>query len=115
MKFTGVVSAIIASACLVSAAPVEDAAKREMNLGGAFGPLGSLLGSSGLGAAAQGIVAEFFKGGDAILNIPGDAIGNFIKLNPGATLGDIMKFAGSLPGDAAKIGGDLMGGGKKAN
>lgn len=111
MKFT-IVSAIIASACFVSAAPVEDVSKRELNLGGLFGPIGNMVGGNGLGAAGQDITAEAFKLGDAILNIPGDAIGNFLSGNPGASFRDVIQFVASLPGDAGKIVKDLTGGGK---
>lgn len=117
---TSIISAIIASACLVAAAPATEPAKREMNLGGLLGPLGGLVGGSpgnGVGAAGQDIVAEAFKAGDAILNVPGDAIGKVLSGDPiGAVtgaLGNAMKLGGQLPGDAMKIPGDIMGGGKK--
>ncbi|KAG5983024.1 hypothetical protein E4U55_000920 [Claviceps digitariae] len=110
MQFTSILSALITSACLVSAAPVE---KRETNFGGLAGPLGSAMGSgagSGPGAGAQDITAEFFKLGDAFLNIPGDGI---TSGNPLSALTNLGKTAASLPGDGAKAAKDSMGGGGK--
>ena len=110
MQFTGILSVLIASsACLVSAAPAQDIPKRETNFGGLAGPLGSAMGGgagSGAGAGAQDATAEFFKLGDAFLNIPGDAIAGG---NPLSAFTNLGKTAASLPGDATKAGKDTMG------
>ncbi|KAG6009991.1 hypothetical protein E4U54_008440 [Claviceps lovelessii] len=110
MKSTGIVSVLIASSvCLVSAAPAKDLPKRETNFGGLAGPLGGMMGGSegaGAGAGAQDITAEFFKLGDAFLNIPGDGIESG---NPLSMLTNLGKTAGSLPGDASKAAKDMGG------
>lgn len=108
MKFNAVFSALVMAPLAVYAAPVE--AKRELNLGG----LGPLAGADGITSAGQEAVAEVFKAGDAVLNIPGDAINSLVSGRPdqavaGAMTG-IAKTVGSLPGDAAKIMGALTKG-----
>ncbi|OAA46362.1 hypothetical protein NOR_03115 [Metarhizium rileyi] len=118
MRFS-IVSAIIASAGLVAAAPASDPSKREMNFGG-LGPLAGLIGNSGSGVGnglangGQDILAELFKGGDALLNIPGDAINNLLSGKPisAATnaAGNLMKVASQLPGDVAKMGAHVASG-----
>jgi hypothetical protein len=110
---TSFVTAFLASACLVAAAPAVEPAKREMNFGSLFGPLAGLIGANGGGVgngvanAGQSVTAELFKAGDAILNLPGDAIGKVLSGDPiGAvtsTLGNVVKLATQLPGDAVKI------------
>ncbi|KAG5925039.1 hypothetical protein E4U42_004490 [Claviceps africana] len=107
MQFTSLLSVLVASsACLVCAAPFG---KRETNMGGLAGPLGGLMGGSGAagaGSGAQDVAAEFFKLGDAFLNIPGDAVQGG---NPLSALTNLAKTGASLPGDAAKAGKDTMG------
>ncbi|KAG5934220.1 hypothetical protein E4U59_006354 [Claviceps monticola] len=96
----------MASACLVSAAPALP--KRENNFGGVAGPLGGMLGGSGAngaGAGAQDITSEFFKLGDAFLNIPGDAFSN-----PASIIGNMGKTASSLPKDGMNTVKDTSGG-----
>ncbi|CEJ82083.1 hypothetical protein VHEMI02173 [[Torrubiella] hemipterigena] len=108
MKFNVVFSTLVMAPLAVYAAPVE--AKRELNLGG----LGPLAGTDGVTSAGQEAIAEVFKAGDAVLNIPGDAVNSLMSGRPdqavqGAASG-IVKTLGSLPGDAAKIMGALTKG-----
>ncbi|KAG6008552.1 hypothetical protein E4U21_004392 [Claviceps maximensis] len=108
MKFNGIL--VAASVCLVSAAPIGSLPKRETNFGGLAGPLGGMMGGgpgAGAGAAGQDMTAEFFKLGDAFLNIPGDAATGG---NPLSLFTNLGKTAASLPGDAAKVGKDASGG-----
>ncbi|KAG6026861.1 hypothetical protein E4U41_001143 [Claviceps citrina] len=108
MKFTGIVSALITSACLVSAAPAESLpAKRETNFGGLAGPLGDMVKGNGLAGGGQDITAEAFKLGDAFLNIPGDALSGG---NPLSAVSNLGKSAMSLPGDGSKAVKDTTGG-----
>lgn len=80
----------------------------EFNRGGALGPLTGLLKAlpAPLSNALQAAVAELFKAGDVVLNIPLDAIELLIKGDVGGALGSIVKNAGgtlgSLPGDLTK-------------
>lgn len=101
MKFTGAISAIIVSACLVSAAPVEDAIKRANN-----NPLDQFA-ATGPGQAAEEAVASLFGGGDEFLNGPGDA-----ARNPKDAAANAMKYLNGVGSAANKIGKDIMGNGK---
>ncbi|KAG5976165.1 hypothetical protein E4U58_005788 [Claviceps cyperi] len=108
MKCFGIVSVIMASACFVSAAPALP--KRETNFGGVAGPLGGMLGGSGAngaGAGAQDATSEFFKLGDAFLNVPGDALSD-----PTSIISNMAKTLGSLPKDGMNAVTDTTGGGK---
>ncbi|TQV91537.1 hypothetical protein V2A60_008481 [Cordyceps javanica] len=106
MKSFAVVATALAAGSAVFAAPVAD--KREMNFGGIAGPLGSLLGGNGVsapvGGSVQNGVADLFKLGDEILNIPGDTIRKLIEGNPaGAATGllqDLLKAGTDIPKDA---------------
>ncbi|KAJ4153482.1 hypothetical protein LMH87_009967 [Akanthomyces muscarius] len=61
----------------------------------------------GISNQLQAAVAELFKAGDAILNLPLDAIEGGLKLDGQKALGgsilNILKTLGSLPKDAGKI------------
>ncbi|KAM3497027.1 hypothetical protein MY10362_009604 [Beauveria mimosiformis] len=105
MKFA-IVASVLAAGSAVSAAPT----KRETNLGGLAGPLGGLLGGSpvaGVGGSAQNGVANLFKLGDEVLNIPGDVIRNLLQGNPiGAATGlaqNVVKAGTDLPKDAMSM------------
>ncbi|KAM3517614.1 hypothetical protein NHJ13051_008831 [Beauveria bassiana] len=105
MKFA-IVASILAAGSAVSAAPT----KRETNFGGVAGPLGGLLGGSmaaPVGGAAQNGVANLFKLGDEILNIPGDVIRKILQGNPiGAGTGllqNLVKAGTDLPKDALSM------------
>lgn len=60
-----------------------------------------------LANALQNGVAEIFKGGDAVLNVPLDAVEGVLNGDPkkavGGTLKGIVQTIGSLPKDAANI------------
>ncbi|KAK3180073.1 hypothetical protein K4F52_008565 [Lecanicillium sp. MT-2017a] len=123
MKVSGIFSAIlVASATTVSAAPLADMAedKRELNFGG-LGPLSGLAGMAGplggVASALQMAVAEVFKLGDGVLNLPGDAAEKIAKGDPaGALIGALQNggtLAGELPEDFFKILGAIAGGGGK--
>lgn len=95
MKLSAVI--ITTSAALVAAAPVEQANKRELNLGGA--PGASLIngaGPAGQGAAGAGqdAVAGLFGAADAVLNTPIDIISSLLS-------GDVSGLLGNLPGAGA--------------
>ncbi|KAJ6783020.1 hypothetical protein PWT90_01842 [Aphanocladium album] len=99
MKTATFVTAVLSAVCAVSASPV----KRETNFGGIAGPLGSLLGNSpagGLGDSAQAAVAELFKAGDTILNIPGDAARKMLE-------GDVVGAGAGVVQDVVKVGSDI--------
>ncbi|KAH8175142.1 f-box-like domain-containing protein [Sarocladium implicatum] len=87
------------------AAPVASTNKRQ-----AADPLG------GVADAGQNAVTEFFKLGDAVLNLPGDAVGKAMEGDPaGAMTGlvdSVAKSASDIPGDAMGIVAPLVGGGK---
>ncbi len=123
MKVSGIFTTVLAaSATAVSAAPTakmtED--KRELNFGG-LGPLSGLAGMAGplggLANALQMAVAEVFKAGDVVLNLPGDAAEKIAKGDPaGALIGALQNggtVAGQLPEDFFKILGAIAGGGGK--
>lgn len=103
MKFTLAVAPFMAA--LAMAAPAVE--QRQVN------PIAKLVGNNGITKAGQDIVAEVFKAGDAVLNIPGDAIGNMLSGKPDQAVASLVNgvagTVGSLPGDAAKIIGDLTG------
>lgn len=103
MKFTLAIAPLMAA--LTMAAPATEQR--------AIDPITKLIGSNGLTKAGQDLVAELFKGGDAVLNLPGDAINKLLSGQPDQALQAIIQGAtgtiGSLPGDAAKIIGDLTG------
>lgn len=99
--------AFITTASAVLAAPVASTDKRQTNAGAAD-PLG------GVADAGQNAVTEFFKLGDAVLNLPGDAMGKAIEGDPaGAVTGlvdSVAKSASDIPGDAMGIVAPLIGG-----
>ncbi|KAK2616933.1 hypothetical protein QQS21_000021 [Conoideocrella luteorostrata] len=129
MKFFGIISAVFAvSASVATAAPTQgtpnthlnfasgtpstqfiELDKREFNRGGALGPLSGVLSAlpPPVADAFQAAVAELFKAGDVVLNIPLDAIDNLAHGNVAGALKSIVSSSGgtlkSLPGDAAKI------------
>ncbi|KAM3507885.1 hypothetical protein MY11210_006947 [Beauveria gryllotalpidicola] len=103
MKVFAIAASVLAAGSAVSAAPT----KRETNFGGVAGPLGGLLGGSmaaPVGGSAQNGVADLFKLGDEILNIPGDVIRKVLEGNPvGAGTGllqNIVKAGTDVPTDA---------------
>ncbi|KAK9446062.1 hypothetical protein VB005_01176 [Metarhizium brunneum] len=107
MRFS-IVSAVIASAGLVAAAPASEPGKREMNLGGI--PGSGLIGGSGSGAANgvtdafQQALALLFGAGDAVLNNPLDAVTKLFT-NPTQAPADIAKnLMGSVTGLAKGAG-----------
>ncbi|EFY90404.1 hypothetical protein J3458_005106 [Metarhizium acridum] len=110
MRFS-IVSAVIASAGLVAAAPASEPGKRETNLGG-LGPIAGLVGGSGSGTAngagngIQSGLATLFGSADAVLNTPLDFVSKLVSGDPiGAVTSagsEAMKFAGSVPGQVAK-------------
>ncbi|OAA75884.1 hypothetical protein LEL_05568 [Akanthomyces lecanii RCEF 1005] len=122
MRTFAIFATVLAAGSAVFAAPAAPAEKRENNFGGVAGPLGGLLGGSpaaGLGGSGQNAVADLFKVGDEILNIPGDAIRKILEGNPiGAGTGllqDIVKAGSDIPKDAMGLVTPLTNSGKKAN
>lgn len=104
MKFT-IISTLLAVLPLIAQAAPTAQNRRETNLG----DLSGLLGAGG-----QEAVAEVFKGGDAILNIPGDVMGKLLSGNPEeavkTAMDGITKTVGGLPADIGKIMGGFTGG-----
>ena len=85
--------------------------KRELNLGGLLGPIGDILLNNPIGRVAQELIAEFFKLGDAGLNIPLDVLEKILQGKFGdaeyAAVEDVLKTLGGLPKDIARILGAL--------
>lgn len=85
--------------------------KRELNLGGLLGPIGNILLNNPIGRVAQELIAEFFKLGDAGLNIPLDVLDKILQGKFGdaefAAIEDVLKTLGGLPKDIARILGAL--------
>lgn len=109
MKVSGIFTTVLAASASVSAAPTttmtED--KRELNFGG-LGPLAGMAGPlGGLANSLQMAVAEVFKLGDGVLNIPGDAAEKIAQGDPaGALIGALQNggtLAGQLPDDFFNI------------
>lgn len=85
--------------------------KRELNLGGLLGPIGDILLNNPIGRVAQELIAEFFKLGDAGLNIPLDVLDKILQGKFGdaefAAIEDVLTTLGGIPKDIARILGAL--------
>lgn len=106
-----VLDTVVASRAAAAEIAVLHEEKRELNLGGLLGPIGDILLNNPIGRVAQELIAEFFKLGDAGLNIPLDVLDKILQGKFGdaefAAIEDVLTTLGGIPKDIARILGAL--------